>query len=207
MSGKLLGLDAINSNTLSNEFCQKEHKSPVKNKICKICFSFAMLESYRGNCIPNFENNSVTLSTMIHEDFSYLRFRNNIVRLHGHGELINQTHLHNFVSMVKHFPHITFALWSKRTDIIRKYFKIKRIPQATNEIPDNLILVYSNPIIDKVMFKPPRPFHKVFNNVSEKYTGGDENCTGQKCNDCRLCYQFDTENIIIEQQKFYGKKQ
>ena len=33
MSGKLLGLDAINSNTLSNEFCKKEHKSPLKNKI------------------------------------------------------------------------------------------------------------------------------------------------------------------------------
>ena len=172
MSGKLLGLDAINSNTLSNEFCQKEHKSPVQNKICKICFSFAMLESYRGNCIPNFENNSVALSTMIHEDFSYLRFRNDIARLHGHGELINQTHLHNFVTMVKFFPDITFALWSKRTDIIRKYFK-------NNEIPDNLILVYSNPIIDKVMTKIPRPFHKVFNNVSEKYTGGAENCRGK----------------------------
>jgi hypothetical protein len=200
MSGKLLGLDAINSNTLSNEFCQKEHKSPIQNKICKICFSFAMLESYRGNCIPNFENNSVALSTIIHEDFSYLRFRNDITRLHGHGELINQTHLHNFVLMVKFFPDITFALWSKRTDIIRKYFK-------NNEIPDNLILVYSNPVIDKVMTKIPRPFHKVFNNVSEKYNGGAENCTGQKCNDCRLCYKFDTENIIIEQQKFYGKKQ
>ena len=35
MSGKLLELDAINSNTLSNKFCKKEHKSPVKNKICK----------------------------------------------------------------------------------------------------------------------------------------------------------------------------
>ena len=198
MSGKLLGLDAINSNTLSNEFCQKEHKSPVQNKICKICFSFAMLESYRGNCIPNFENNSVALSTMIHKDFSYLRFRNDIARLHGHGELINQTHLHNFVSMVKHFPHITFALWSKRTDIIRKYFK-------TNEIPDNLILVYSNPIIDKVMFKPPRPFHKVFNNVSASYNKY-VNCTGQKCNECRLCYRFDTENVIIEHKKQYGKK-
>ena len=34
MSGKLLGLDAINSNTLSNEFFKKEHESPVQNKIC-----------------------------------------------------------------------------------------------------------------------------------------------------------------------------
>ena len=38
MSGKLLGLDAINSNTLSNEFCKKEHKSPVQNKLCKECY-------------------------------------------------------------------------------------------------------------------------------------------------------------------------
>ena len=99
----------------------------VKNKICKKCFSFAMLESYRSNCIPNFENNSVALSTMIHTNFSYLRFRKNIARLHGHGELINQTHLHNFVSMAKHFSHITFALWSKKIDIVRKYFKTNHL--------------------------------------------------------------------------------
>ena len=40
--------------------------------------------------------------------------------------------------------------------------------------------------------------HKVFNYASDKYNGGAENCTGQKCNDCRLCYKFDTENIDLK---------
>jgi len=160
-----------------------------------------MLESYRSNCIPNFENNSVALSTMVHTDFSYLKFSNDIVRLHGHGELINQTHLHNFVELVKFFPDITFALWSKRIDIVRKYFKTHKI------MPSNLILVYSNPKKNRILTNVPTPFHKVFNNVdmTNKSTL-KENCTGQKCNDCRICYNFNSENIIIESTKEYQKE-
>jgi formate hydrogenlyase subunit 6/NADH:ubiquinone oxidoreductase subunit I len=63
-----------------------------------------------------------------------------------------------------------------------------------------MILVYSNPKIDRVMRKPPRGFHRVFNNVTTKYRG-DANCTGQKCIDCQLCYKFDTASVIVEHVK------
>ena len=96
------------------------------------------------------------------------------------------------------FPNHTFALWSKRIDIVRKYFK-------NNSIPSNLILIYSNPKKNKVVSKIPYPFHKVFNNVNLNWNNVSpnlkENCTGQKCNDCRLCYNFNSENIIIELTK------
>lgn len=162
MSGKLFGIDAVNSNPLTNEFCIKEHNSNTPNKICKKCYSVYMLESFRTNCVPNFENNNIALSSIIHTDFSYLKFRNNIVRFNGHGELINQTHLHNLCNMTLYFPEHTFALWTKRIDIVRKYFK-------DNEIPKNLILIYSNPKTDKILMNIPKPFHKVFNNVPEDY--------------------------------------
>jgi len=51
-----------------------------------------------------------------------------------------------------------------------------------------------------VMRKPPRGFHRVFNNVTKKYRG-DANCTGQKCIDCQLCYKFDTTSVIVEHVK------
>ena len=198
MSGKLFGIDAVNSNPLSNPYCIQQYGKQDDTIICTECYSIDMLETYRSNCVPNFENNNVTLSTIIHTDFSYLKFSNDIVRINGHGELLNQTHLHNICNMAFAFPNHTFALWSKRIDIVRKYFK-------NNSIPSNLILIYSNPKKNKVVSKIPYPFHKVFNNVNLNWNNVSpnlkENCTGQKCNDCRLCYNFNSENIIIELTK------
>jgi len=82
-------------------------------------------------------------------------------------------------------------LWTKRVGIVRKNL---------HHVPDNMILVYSNPKIDNVMSSPPRGFDRVFNNVSESYDG-EANCTGQKCMDCLLCYKRDTTQVIVEHVK------
>ena len=58
-------------------------------------------------------------------------------RFNAHGELINLTHLENLVRIAKKNPHCNFALWTKRNDLIVKYFK-------TRDKPKNFILVYSN---------------------------------------------------------------
>ena len=199
MTGKLKDIQAINTNTLSNAFCKKENQSNNPDKICTICYSFYMLETFRKSCVDAWENNSMLLSTTKFEwhDIVKLRFKNDIVRIHGHGELINSLHLQNICKICQHFCDKTFAIWSKRIDLVRKFFK-------DYPIPSNLILIYSNPKIDHVLSTPPRPFHKVFNNVSD--THPLENCTGQKCNDCRLCYSFKKEKIIVENTKNYVKR-
>ncbi len=67
-------------------------------------------------------------------------------------------------------------------------------------MPDNLILIFSNPRIDKVI-DVPRGFHKVFNNVN-KDSNITQNCTGKKCLDCLLCYRKDSgANVIVEAVK------
>ena len=49
MTGKLAGLHAINSNTLTNDFCSTMRKT---ESICKVCYSAAMLSGSRKNCAP-----------------------------------------------------------------------------------------------------------------------------------------------------------
>ena len=49
-------------------------------------------------------------------------------------------------------------------------------------------------------------FDKTFNNVYENIEVKKQNCTGQKCKDCLLCYKLNTTNTIIEKVKNYGKK-
>jgi len=189
MSGKLAGIPAINTNTATNPYCVKQYKSGGKDNICTMCYSQRMLSTYRKNCQPSFQRNSDILSSDRGVDIPKINAA--FVRFHGHGELINDTHFLNLCDIAESNGHCTFALWTKRVDIVRP---------NRHHVPENMILVYSNPKIDRVMRKPPRGFHRVFNNVTKKYRG-DANCTGQKCIDCQLCYKFDTASVIVEHVK------
>ena len=189
MTGKLEGIQAINTNTATNEFCIKESSKSDVDKICGKCYSMSMLSSYRKNCQPAFQRNSDVLAS--DAEFILPRTSGAFVRFHGHGELINEQHFRNLCAIASDNKHSAFALWTKRVGIVRKNL---------HHVPDNMILVYSNPKIDNVMSSPPRGFDRVFNNVSESYDG-EANCTGQKCMDCLLCYKRDTTQVIVEHVK------
>ncbi len=189
MSGKLEGIQAINTNTTTNEFCIKESQKKDPKRICGKCYSIGMLSTYRKNCAPAFQRNSDILAS--DAEFILPRTSGAFVRFHGHGELINEQHFRNFCAIAEDNKHSTFALWTKRVDYVRPNLHL---------VPDNMILVYSNPIVDRIMTKPPRGFDRVFNNVSQEFDG-EANCTGQKCMDCLLCYKRDTTKVIIEHEK------
>lgn len=189
MTGKLEGIQAINTNTATNPFCVQESSKPDADKICGKCYSMSMLSSYRKNCQPAFQRNSDVLAS--DAEFILPRTSGAFVRFHGHGELINEQHFRNLCAIASDNKHSAFALWTKRVGIVRKNL---------HHVPDNMILVYSNPKIDNVMSSPPRGFDRVFNNVSESYDG-EANCTGQKCMDCLLCYKRDTTQVIVEHVK------
>ena len=180
MTGKLEGFKAISTNTLTNEFCQKMYNSKKENIICTKCYSIEMLQGLRKNCAPAWQRNSDALSLGIISQHLLPTILDAFFRFSAHGELINLTHLENLHNITLHNPHCSFALWTKRKDLIRKFY-------SKNEKPGNLILIYSNPKIDAVMHNVPEFFNRTFNNVSKK-SAVKQNCTGQKCKDCLLCY-------------------
>ena len=195
MTGKLINIPAINTNTVTNDFCIREFKSNNINKICTKCYSHNMLNTFRKNCQPSFEKNSKFLSeSEILPDFLPI-INSAYFRFNGHGEVINETHLINLFSICNKNPDCSFALWTKRKNIV---FGLLRKTKK----PKNLILVYSNPIIDKVMLYAPKHFDKVFNNVSKPIYKSVENCTGQKCIECLACYKKNSgTTVIIERVK------
>ena len=158
---------------------------------------------------PALQRNSDALSQSILDDADIPFYIHAFMRINAHGELINDTHFRNIVLIARKNPHCTFALWTKRKDIVNRvaYHEDNHKAFANGmDLPNNLILVYSNPTINKVMYEPPRHFHKVFNNVEYEHKTDEQNCTGQKCKDCLLCYKLDTTNTIVEKVKSYGKK-
>jgi len=199
MSGKLNGLQAINTDTVSNTFCQKMNSTG--NSICTKCYSMNSLTKHRKNCRPAFMGNSELLSKSILQPSQIPFINQSYFRFHGHGEIINMTHLWNFVQIARANPHTTFALWTKRKDFIKKMMTQQKYTSIPSGKPANLILIYSNPKIDSVQIEPPIHFDKVFNNITKKGYKG-ENCTGQKCIECLACYKKDSgTDVIIEKVK------
>ena len=197
MSGKMLHIPAINTNTLSNPFCVTANESENPNSICVNCYSHVMLTRYRSNCVLPWQRNSDLLSQGVLSDEQIPVINSHSFRFHGHGELLNTTHYINFVLIARKNPECTFALWTKRRDIVRR----AQNSVVCGEKPKNLILVYSNPTIDKIKNKPPLGFDKVFNNTSS-LTKAD-NCSGRKCIDCLQCYRLDSGvDVIIEKVKY-----
>ena len=188
MSGKLKGIPAINTDTTSNTFCSKMQKT---NAVCKVCYSQKMLSTFRKSCVPAFKRNSDALSSKV-LDPRTIKVKGPLMRLHGHGELINELHFSNYVKLARFYPETRFVLWTKRVAIIKKV--LEKI-----EKPKNLKLIFSAPVTDKVVTKLPVHFDKTFSTVSD---GLDPriNCT-QKCSECMLCYSDNNVSTIVEHVK------
>ena len=188
-SGKMLGIPSLNTDTTTNEFCKSMYNSKVENLICRSCYSMSMLKTFRKNCTPKFSRNSKYLSEKVQDRKTLPICPSMIGRFSSHGELINQDHLENLINICLNQPMTTFTLWTKRKDIVNRVLTYRQKPK-------NLILVYSNPIIDKLDVKLPKHFDKVFNNVSAKTN--DVNCDS-KCLDCMKCYTLgETTTQITE---------
>jgi len=197
MTGKLDGLRAISTNTRTNDYCIKQNASGDPNNICTKCYSHTMLSSYRKNMQPALQRNSDALSAAPLAPDAIPRILDAVFRFDAHGELINDTHLSNLCAIATRNPRTSFALWTKRNDIVSKHFR-------SNPKPINLILIYSNPKISNIMRKPPRYFDRTFNNVLEHEHVEQQNCTGQKCADCLLCYTpGNGVTTIVEKVKKY----
>ena len=199
MTGKLDGLRAISTNTRTNEYCIKQHQSPDPNNICTKCYSHVMLSSYRKNMQPALQRNSDALSQRTLAEHELPRILDAVFRFDAHGELINSTHLENLTLIAAYNPRTAFGLWTKRNDLVRKFFD-------AHPKPANLILIYSNPKISHIMAKPPKHFDRTFNNVLEHESVERQNCTGQQCKDCLLCYTPVATNgvtTIVEKVKKY----
>lgn len=190
MSGKLKGISGINSNPLTNPYCQASSKKC--DLVCSKCYSRKMLQTFRSNAVPAFERNNKLLSSQGLTDDQIPRIKYDVVRFNAHGELINTQHLLNLFRIAKKYPKKQFTLWTKRSKLVQKQLDKK---------PDNVILIYSNPVLNNIV-QAPKGFDKVFN-VVEKDRGFDSmvNCGARSCAECMLCYTHNDVSIVVEHLK------
>ena len=195
MNGKMKDINSLSTNPLTNKYCVKANKNP--NTICSVCYSIKSLLTYRSKNTKLYENNNELLSKHPVEKFNRVVTNSLYFRFNSHGELINSKHLYNLCSICWSNPQTTFSLWTKRKDIVKNLFGKYEIKK-----PKNLIIIYSNPKINKIVKVVPNEyFDKIFNNVDKDMFMDEQNCTGKKCIACLKCYTKDTtfdNRIIIE---------
>ena len=215
LSGKLELFKSVSVNTLTNKFCHDNYVRGKKRNeeagevvdICGVCYSYDMLKGFRKNTAPALQRNSDLFPVRVLEQHELPNILELYYRFDAHGELITETvdgikypkfnHIENYCRIAEHNPHSIFALWTKRTDIIAPFFDQR-------EKPANLILIYSNKKVGTIMSKPPRHFDRTFNNVLAHEHVELQNCTGQKCKDCLLCYTPNNGvDTIVEKVKRY----
>jgi len=183
-NGKMQFINSINTNTLTNDYCMT--KCSFKGK----CYSRKQINRWQSNGIAWQKNSDKLSKSIIDYDLLPKFYNTNFVRFHSHGELINDIHLVNFMNICNKNEDVTFTLWTKRNDLIKRHFK-------NHKKPKNLILIFSNSKFDKPMDQIPLHFDKTFN-VINKDSNIRANCSG-KCKDCMICYTLGSkETQIIE---------
>jgi hypothetical protein len=215
---KLEGLGAIGNDTLLNSFClnrykkgkEKNEKAGKTVDICGKCYSVRSLTSYRKLSRTALQKNLTLHEKLLKpEDIPFIN--RSYFRFNHHGEILTKAiiknksvcfnpsvYIENILKICRKNPACNFALWTKRANILIKFFD-----NPENKKPRNLILVFSNGRVDNVLRRAPRHFDKVFNNVTADRAGARVNCF-TKCKDCLKCYRKSrrqSENVIIEKVK------
>jgi len=204
MTGKLAGVDAINTDPLSNDFCCR--MNATEGTICSKCYSISMLKTFRKNCRPAFQRNAEVLSSrpLTDGEILTLKFKNDKVRYNAHGELINVYHAINCIRIAQLFPSKQFALFTKRANLVKKAVEMGY------SIPRNLHLIYSSAKINHQATKPSI-FDKVFVVYSRDYDDPNVviNCCdikeSRKCSECKRCYTQNDCEVVNERIKVYTK--
>lgn len=184
LTGKMAGMTVITSSMLHNENCAKLSK--MKGSVCEHCYSQRAL-SYRANVRECYEKNGKILSTDIIPENELPYINSAFCRLESHGDLINETHLVNYIRLAEKNPHCTFAMWTKNYRVLLTYFR------KGNLQPQNMQIVLSSPMLNKEMNLAP--FERIGLRVKsftvydkEAAEQMDINCGGRKCIECRRCY-------------------
>ncbi len=190
-SGKMKGIKSINTNPLTNAFCNKMSKTDA---VCSKCYSRSLMKgAYAHTCTGPYEANSKLFSSKLLSANEIPKFSKKVkeIRFHSHGELINETHLDNFEIIAIGNFNVTFTLFTKRIDICKK-LKI---------VPGNMIYIYSTPKLDVKKPILPKGFDRVFSVYTAQYAYDNKikiNCFA-KCKPCLSCYKIGSKKKFINE--------
>ena len=196
LTGKMTGMPAITTSMLCNAHCQK--LSNIIGTVCEKCYTMKYLKSRPAVEKCYAENTDLLTSSII--PIKQLPFINAAMcRLETFGDIVNTTHLQNYVNLIKKNNHCMFSLFTKNYTVVFDYFKAHKQPK-------NLSIVISSLIINEpfeLEFIPDYLTNvKIFTVYSKPFAKGNNvaiNCGKNRCVDCRRCYTKNKNPIYVSE--------
>ena len=191
-TGKMKEMISLSTSVLKNAFCQK--RSKCKKSICSKCYANRMTKAYKG-LEKVLAINTKALTTNIFPVYLFPKFESGrLLRLEAFGDLNNEIQVINYFRFCERNYDCKIALWTKNP------FLIDRVIKKGFSKPQNLIIIYSNPILDKLISDTKLiaryPFiDKVFSVFTKDYAKAETitiNCGARNCFTCQRCYSTKT---------------
>ena len=195
LTGKMEGMTVITTAMCNNPNCAK--LSQINGAICQQCYSKIGL-AWKKNVRESYIRNGEILSSGIIPKRELPFVNAQYCRFESHGDLINETHLENYLRICKHNPSTKFSLWTKMYKLCYKYF-------STHKPPKNFTLIISSLMMNQPMTKMLERFKelgvrtRLFTVYDKEYIAEHPevkiNCGGNHCLSCLRCYKGRNEIV------------
>ena len=188
-------MPAITSSMLCNKYCERLRAIP--GTVCEKCYTLKYLQS-RPSVDKCYRENTELLTKSVIPIHQLPFINAAMCRLESFGDIINATHLQNYINLIKKNSHCMFSLFTKNYTVVFDYFK-------THKQPSNLSIVISSLLLN-TPFEIERCLEiglknlKIFTVYTKNYAktnGVVINCGKNRCIDCRRCYTKNKTPIFI----------
>ncbi len=180
---------SFSTNPLTNDTCMSWNG--CSGLVCEKCYAIRKAKFREGLTVKLEQNSQIFSKKKItRKDIPILNLK--YLRINSFGEVINKKHADNIYTICRLNPGVLVTVYTKRPDL----FDLSKKPQ-------NLQLIYSNPIMNPKTWKIPAGFDKIFNVFDSKTIKERKikvNCM-KKCIECLKCYTKNKTRIINEKVK------
>ena len=197
LTGKMAGMPAITTSLLCNENCKK--LSNIIGTVCEKCYAIKYVKS-RPNVQKVYEENTMLLTSSIIPRKQLPFINAAYCRLESFGDIVNATHLQNYVNLVKKNNHCVFSLFTKNYTVVFNYFKERKQPKNLSIVISSLII--NEPFNIDYLSETNLTNVKIFTVYSKPYANGNNviiNCGKTRCIDCLRCYKPNKQPIFISE--------
>ena len=202
---KLEGISSISSSVNDNALCAAWRK--VKNCICAHCYAYNQQSFQTGLREHNILNGIILRNVMLPVcAYKHLRFLFPYLRIESFGDVANIIQARNYIRIIKAFPAMRCAIWSKNIELWAQAFDLECGK------PKNTTFVVSSPIVNKPVSESIIRKYIFIDHVFTVYTKQyakqhniSINCGGRKCLECIMkktnCYYAGGPLYINELKK------
>ena len=194
--GKLEGMHSISTSVRRNPNCAARRN--VNGSICEKCYAVTLTGIRKGLDEAISRNTDVLTARLLSMDELPI-ITDEYFRLEAFGDLINETQAINYLHICRKNTRTRFALWTKNPWIMAAALK-------TAAKPNNLVIIYSSPMINKAV--NVRALKKLYPFIDKTFTVYDKafaqdhniaiNCGGRHCLSCLRCYTKRTAKAVNE---------